>query len=237
MESVGDEIQAGRGRWNFDGTVASTFDSHVVRSVPQYREMHQLAVDLSDFFVKKDSLVYDLGCSTGTLTRLLAEHNLDKTPRIVGIDSVPEMLSTATAKESRAKACITYRCEDLIATELDASDYVVMFYTLQFTPPSVRQSVVDRIYKSLNWGGAFLLVEKVRGPDARFQDIATALYEEFKLRNGFEPAESAAKTRSLRGVLEPFSSDGNRDLLRRAGFVDVMSIAKHICFEAFLAIK
>lgn len=237
MEPVGDDLRADRGRWNFDGAVATTFDSHVVRSVPQYREVHQLAVDLSDFFVKSNSLVYDLGCSTGTLTRLLAEHNLDKAPKIIGIDSVPEMLSTASARESHANGIINYRCEDLNVAELEASDYIVMFYTLQFIHPSIRQNIIDRIYESLNWGGALLLVEKVRAPDARFQDIATALYEEFKLRNGFESAESAAKTRSLRGVLEPFSTDGNRDMLRRSGFVDLMTVAKFICFEAFLAIK
>jgi tRNA (cmo5U34)-methyltransferase len=89
----------------------------------------------------------------------------------------------------------------------------------------------------LNWGGALVLFEKVRASDARFQDIATGLYVEHKLRNGFELSETAAKTRSLKGVLEPFSTQGNLDLLRRGGFTDVMTISKFICFEGFLAIK
>ncbi|MEK7298654.1 MAG: methyltransferase, partial [Candidatus Margulisiibacteriota bacterium] len=41
----------------------------------------------------------------------------------------------------------------------------------------------------------------------------------------------------LKGVLEPFSTQGNLDLLKRAGFVDVTSVMKYICFEGFLAIK
>jgi tRNA (cmo5U34)-methyltransferase len=38
-------------------------------------------------------------------------------------------------------------------------------------------------------------------------------------------------------VLEPCSTQGNLDLMKRAGFVDVMSVMKWACFEGFLAIK
>jgi len=89
----------------------------------------------------------------------------------------------------------------------------------------------------LNWGGAFILFEKVRAPDARFQDIATSLYTDFKIDQGYNDEEILSKTRSLKGVMEPFSTQGNIDLLGRAGFVDVMTVSKYICFEGFLAIK
>ena len=46
-----------------------------------------------------------------------------------------------------------------------------------------------------------------------------------------------AKARSLKGVLEPFSREGNLGLMQRAGFVDIMSVFKYVCFEGFLAIK
>jgi tRNA (cmo5U34)-methyltransferase len=77
----------------------------------------------------------------------------------------------------------------------------------------------------------------VRAPDARFQDITTALYMDYKLERGYSPEEISAKNRSLKGVLEPFSTQGNLDLLARAGFVDTMTVMKYICFEGFLAIK
>ena len=38
-------------------------------------------------------------------------------------------------------------------------------------------------------------------------------------------------------MLEPFSTQGNLDLLARAGFKDVMTLIKYVCFEGFLAIK
>jgi len=70
----------------------------------------------------------------------------------------------------------------------------------------------------INWGGAFVMFEKVRGPDARFQDILVSLYNDFKQRNGF-------------------STEGNLGLLRRAGFTDTTTVFKYLCFEGFLAIK
>ena len=67
--------------------------------------------------------------------------------------------------------------------------------------------------------------------------LAAQLYHEFKLRNGFDEKEILSKQRSLKGVLEPFSTQGNLDLLARAGFKDIMTLIKYVCFEGFLAIK
>jgi tRNA (cmo5U34)-methyltransferase len=116
-------------------------------------------------------------------------------------------------------------------------DMMVSYYCVQFIATRHRQEVLNRIYEHLNWGGAFLMFEKVRAPDARFQDIMSALYNDFKIRNGFSAEEVLNKTSSLKGVLEPFSTEGNLGLLRRAGFSDITTVFKHLCFEGFLAIK
>ena len=81
------------------------------------------------------------------------------------------------------------------------------------------------------------MFEKVRASDARFQDYATQLYNEFKIKNGYSPENIISKSRSLKRVLEPFSTDGNMEMLERAGFKDIMTIQKYINFEGFLAIK
>jgi tRNA (cmo5U34)-methyltransferase len=121
--------------------------------------------------------------------------------------------------------------------KLPKNDMISSVYTIQFINPSKRQQIYKKIYNSLNWGGAFFLFEKVRGPDARFQDIITGTYNDYKLDVGYNFEEISIKTQSLRGVLEPFSTNGNLDLLKRAGFKDIMIIFKYICFEGFLAIK
>ena len=89
----------------------------------------------------------------------------------------------------------------------------------------------------MNWGGAFFLIEKVRGPDARFQDMLNQLYIDYKLKEGYSPDEILNKSKSLKGILEPFSTKGNLELLKRAGFKDITTIFKYAFFEGFLAIK
>ena len=37
---------------------------------------------------------------------------------------------------------------------------IISCYTIQFIEPKFRQNVIDKIYKSLNWGGAFVIFEK-----------------------------------------------------------------------------
>lgn len=78
MADVGDGIQAEHGSWSFADEVPKTFDEHVSKSVPLYLEGHDLICDISDCFIKADSIAYELGCSTGTLSLKLAEHNRSK---------------------------------------------------------------------------------------------------------------------------------------------------------------
>jgi tRNA (cmo5U34)-methyltransferase len=97
--------------------------------------------------------------------------------------------------------------------------------------------MINKIYETLNWGGAFIWFEKVRAPDARFQDYINGLYTEYKLENGYSSEEIISKSRCLKRVLELFSTAGNLGLMECAGFVGVMPIMKYLCFEGYLAIK
>lgn len=232
---VGNSIQAGNSGWTFSGGVANSFEEHINKSVPRYDDGHRLVANLSDFFVQSDSVVYDLGCSTGKLTHAVASRCGEGRGRFVGIDSVPEMIDFAAKNYSSGN--VEFEVADVLDYDFEKTDMVVAYYLLQFVKPKFRQQIVDKVYRSLNWGGAFVCFEKVRAPDARFQDIAVAMYNEFKLEQGFSPEEIFAKARSLKGVLEPFSSEGNRELFRRAGFVDQITIFKHISFEGYLLVK
>lgn len=234
---VGDGIGAGNAGWSFAGGVAKSFSAHVRRSVPLYDEGHELICRVSDYFVHEDSLVYELGVSTAALLAKLADRHRDKRgARFIGIDSEPSMLQQAR-REHGERPGMELECADINLFDYEKTDLVVAYYTVQFVAPRIRQALFDRIYQALNWGGAFLLFEKVRAPDARFQDICSGIHTDFKLENGFGAEEILNKTRSLKGVLEPFSTQGNLDLLARAGFVDLMTIMKHIPVEGFLAIK
>lgn len=237
LESVGEDIVAREASWSFGGKTPRSFNDHVRRSVPFYDTGHDLICKLSDFFIKNDSVCYDLGSSTGVLlSKLTQRHKHRMNVKWMGVDVEPDMVDEAK-KEIGQKDNVEIVAGDIHAHAYESSDLIISYYTMQFIPPQVRQETFNKIYQSLNWGGAFILFEKVRAPDARFQDMMQALYTDYKLDQGYNPAEIIAKTKSLKGVLEPFSTQGNLDLLKRAGFLDIMTVFKYVCFEGFLAIK
>ncbi|MCA1298591.1 methyltransferase domain-containing protein [Stappia indica] len=234
--TLGDGLGAGNGSWTFAGNVHKVFDQHVSKSVPLYTESHEVGVQMSDFFIHEGSVVYDIGCSTGTLLRKLATYHKGKNVRFVGIDPVPDMIADARER-SRDFDNIEYVVADVVDFDFLKADLILSYYTLQFVLPKHRQEVFDKIFSSLNWGGGLILFEKMRFPDARFQDITMQLYQEFKLMNGYSATDIIGKSRSLKGVLEPFSEAANRDLMSRAGFTDMTSIMRYLSFVGYLAIK
>ena len=236
ISEVGDHISAGNAAWSFGGTVPEHFDQHVAKSVPFYHEGHGLIVQASDFFLPSGSRCYDLGCSSGTLLAALADRNSHKAVRFTGVEIEEGMVRVAKEK-CAGLGSVEIVQGDILDVELEPADLIVAYYTIQFVRPRNRQLVFDRVYQTLNWGGAFVCFEKVRAPDARFQDLASALYVDYKLLQGYDAKEIVEKSRSLKGVLEPFSTEGNHGLFHRAGFADVMTIFKYVCFEGFLAIK
>ena len=237
MSNVGDNINANLGSWNFSDGVEEKFDEHVKKSVIGYELSHKIITLMSDNFIQNDSLILDLGCSTGSLTRKIFERHKHKKIKIIGYDSELGMIKKAKNLTSPDSKKISYELFNLIDKDLpDNVDMITSTFTIQFVPPRSRQNVINKIYKSLNWGGGFFFFEKVRAPDARFQDYINHAYNNFKL-SSFSPEEIIGKANSLAGVMEPFSTEGNLGLLKRAGFVDICSISKYLCFEGLLAIK
>jgi len=232
-----DGITSERANWTFSGEVATRFDSHAKKSIPGYAEGHQIVAALSDFFCIPDSLCYELGTSTGALLHAVAVQNAHKTnARFIGVDIEEDMITLARER-CKDLSAVTIVQDDLRLHPYEKADLFISYYVLQFVAPRDRQQMLDTIYEKLNWGGAFIWFEKVRGPDARFQDILTNLYNNFKANNGFSADEILNKTESLKGVMEPFSTEGNRAMLKRAGFKDIMSIYRNLCFEGVLCIK
>ena len=236
INMTGDNIAADNANWSFSGSVCTQFDQHINRSVPFYAEGHTLTLQLADYFINHHSLIYDIGCSTGQLTQQLGEKAARKSGHVIGIDCEPDM-TTIAQSSCQHHPNIHIETANILDTKFEKTDLIVAYYTIQFIHPKHRQTIMNQLYTALNWGGGLIVFEKVRGADARFQDILTGIYHDYKLENGYTPDEIMNKSRSLKGILEPFSTQGNIDLLKRAGFSDITTIFKYACFEGFLAIK
>ena len=236
---VGSNISKQEGAWSFDDGTYLHFDEHISNSIPSYKFAHEIIVQIADHFIRKEGVVYDFGCSTGTLTRMLALEYRNRNPKIIGIDSVDEMVKTCE-KEAvairKAGINIQYETGDITELEIDKADLITSVFTMQFIHLSDRKKVLENIYKSLYTGGAFIWLEKVRAPTPRLQDIINNAYMKFKLRK-FKPDEVLAKTFSLSSVMDPLTSEENHGLLRSVGFNETMVFFKSYCFEGILATK
>ena len=231
------KLLANNASWTFDNDVWKNFDLHINNSIPLYLLCHKLGLEISDFFLEKHSRVIDLGSSTGTFINKLSKRHQIKNLEIKGYESIKKMIYAAKKNNKNAKN-VKFLQKDIVKCKFhDNIDLITSFFTISFIKPVFRQVIFNKIFKSLNWGGAVIFFDKVRAPDARFQDIMTQIYTNFKLDRNFSPHEILNKSNSLKGVLEPYSTKENFLFLKRAGFKDYMTIFKCITFEGFLAIK
>ena len=235
MQDVANGISAGAGGWSFHDVEPGKFAKHVRSSVPIYQEAHDLTVQLSTFFLSGTPRLYDLGCSHGELTCRLADSVAHANVQVIGIDESSDLLTAARS------ACdadnVEFEQASILDYEFLPSSMIVSAFTLQFIKPRDRYDLVKKLWEALDWGGGLLVFEKLRAPDARFEDWMTQLYEEWKVAQGFSVEEVYNKRTSLRGVLEPFSESANVDMLSKAGFRDISSICRYLNFGGFLAIK
>jgi len=203
LEEAGDHIITEKANWSFGGETAINFDSHVQKSVPLYTIGHHLIAEIADFFLSNGSRCYELGSSTGVLMQVLTQNNPNKKIKWIAIDQEEDMIKQAQNRFPSTPQ-ITWMHSDILDVKFEPADLIIAYYTIQFIKPANRQIIINRIYEALNWGGGFIMFEKVRAADARFQDMMTGIYSDFKLDQGFTPDEIIAKSRSLKGVLEPF---------------------------------
>lgn len=59
----------------FSFETIANFDDHIDSSIEGYSQMDGLVQSMSDYFVKDGQAVYDLGCSTGRLLKVLRERH------------------------------------------------------------------------------------------------------------------------------------------------------------------
>ena len=226
-------------KFEFNEPVARVFDDMLERSVPMYRECLESAMDWCVRFARQKTQVYDLGCSTGTLLKRLADQlPVDTGIRLVGIDNSGPML--VKAREKLETSPLPWQ---LVETDLEGdfsltnASVVIMNYTLQFIPPERRLAVVRKIYQGLNDDGLLILIEKVRSDNVKFDKTFIEFHHAHKRAQGYSRMEIARKREALENVLTPWTVGENINLLMEAGFASVEMFFKWNNFAGFVALK
>jgi len=233
--SVDDTISAIPGAWRFDEEVSKSFDSHVRKSVPFYDEIQRMVAELSDFFVRDDSVVYDLGSSTGTTLNQLGEVHKDKeNVRFIGVDLSESMVESAKQITKRPNISFVHR-NVLDVQFAPPANLVISLLTLQFLTLSDRRRLLTRIKEGLVEGGGLIIVEKTRGEHSMFDSMWTELHWDFKRRQGLTPDQILEKANSIRGVLNPLTPSEHMNLFQQTGFTRVDVFFKWYNWVGYLA--
>jgi len=225
--------------FKFGKKVVSVFDDMVSRSVPFYGEMQRMIAEMAADFATKDSIVYDLGCSTGT-TMIGMNALIDPSIKFVGIDESDEMLKKCDIKLQEAGFTRPYelRMGNLnVGVQLDKASVVVLCLTLQFVRPLYREKLITDIYNQLPENGALILVEKVLGEDSLFNRLFINYYYDFKRRNNYSEMEISQKREALENVLVPYKLMENREMLMQKQFRFVEVFFKWYNFCGLIAVK
>ncbi|MDR0665999.1 MAG: carboxy-S-adenosyl-L-methionine synthase CmoA [Campylobacteraceae bacterium] len=223
-------------QFEFDETVASVFDDMLSRSIPFYTEVLNLVCELSLKYAAANSTVTDLGCSTANT--LLAISKMTKFPlHLRGIDNSEAMCERARQKIKAYGAEIELINGDIMEQDFSASSVVIANYTFQFIRPPKRVELARKIYHSLDKGGVCIFSEKIIYENKALNKKMIDLYLAFKKLQGYSDFEIAQKRESLENVLVPYTENENIDMMKTAGFDEVVSVFKYANFATFLAIK
>lgn len=234
---VDDTISAVPGTWRFDEEVSQAFDAHVRKSVPFYDELQRMVVELSEYFVRDQSVIYDLGSSTGATLAMLGEaHAAKENAQFIGFDLSESMVQEARKAVDRPN--VRFFHKNILDVDFSPpANFVTSLYTLQFLTLAERRELLARINHGLVEGGGLLIVEKTRAETSFFQDIWIELYWDYKRRQGLSPEQILEKANSIRGVLNPLTTEENLDLLYQTGFSRVEVFFKWYNWTGFLAVK
>ena len=211
------------GAWSFTSDVVDVFDQHVRASVPFYDAIQDLVAGLSDWLVPHGGLVADLGASTGTTVSNILQRQAHRDVSAVLYDVEKPMLEKATENLSAAPARhIEYVCariQDPPLKHTDA-DLTLCLFTLQFLPLRERVAALHLARMSARETGALIVAEKVRPLDSRWHEISTDASHDWKAAHGISPDGIRAKSRALRGVLQPHPQDTLIHSITAAGWHD-----------------
>lgn len=223
--------------FEFDESVTQVFDDMIHRSVPGYDLLVRLIALYADIFVDEDSVVYDLGCSTGVVSRVVAQKTQDRLRKIVAIDNSPSMINACQERHQELEQVIDWRCDDIQNVEINNASMVVLNLTLQFIDPDQRETLLQCIFEGLNPGGVLVLSEKVQFKLDREQTTATELYQAFKKQQGYSELEISQKRSALENVLIPDDPSTHLKRLESVGFNEVYECFRCLNFMSLLAIK
>ena len=222
----------------FDQHVTEVFEDMIKRSVPGYDSILKSIAMFCMQYAKKNTNIYDLGCSLGAVAMTAAIATKNKNCQVIGVDTSKPMLEKCQnlINEKALEKQITLLLQDIVELSINNASVVISNFTLQFIPKADRLTVIENIYQGLEKGGVFILSEKFKG-DAEDDEFLIQHYHAYKKLNGYSNKEIQRKRDALKNVLIPDSLSEIENRLNSVGFNKVIKWFQCFNFSSFVAIK
>ena len=92
-----DNVKPGE-KWEFNEDVAACFANMLERSIPDYKSMRALTYKAGERFIQPDTLIVDVGCSTGLAVEPFVEKYQDENDFLL-IDNAPAMVDACRKRD------------------------------------------------------------------------------------------------------------------------------------------
>jgi len=241
ISNLGSGISSVEGTWQFNKNVANVFDKHVKQSIPHYNDIQDYIVSLSEWFIKENSVIHDLGCSTGETIKKINDLNVSNNCKIIGYDTSKRMIDLAKKKvrsPKLKKRKINFVCKNVLDIKrFEKSNLFISILLFPFLKLSERKKILKKIYDSLETGGAFICVEKIRANNANYEDIFNQIYFDYKLKKKLNEKQILNKAKSLRSSMNLFSQKKTIQLIKDSKFQSCEIFFKCFNFLGYIAIK
>jgi tRNA (cmo5U34)-methyltransferase len=185
--------------WNFNNDwIVNNFDSHVREQLPWYDFATQTVSCIVKNYLRKEGLVYDIGASTGNISRAISGILDSRNARLVAIEESQEMASKYTGVGDIA-VC------DAVDYEYQDFSVAICFLSLMFIHPSKRSLLLWKLRSKIEDGGCIIIVDKQIQPNGYIGSVFRRLTMEWKLIGGAIQENIASKELSLSGIQRPLS--------------------------------
>ena len=201
--------------WDFDApTVAENFDAHVREQLPWYDLGTEVTTHIARHYIPKGGLVYDIGASTGNisraLTRILAERNA----------------SLIAIEKSQPLAALYNGAGQVVVADAETFDYqpfdlAVCFLVLMFLSPCARAYLLSRLRATVRHGGAIVIFDKCVPASGYVGTVMSKLALASKVVSGVPAQQIIEKELSLMGTQRPLYThelDGATEFFRYGDF-------------------
>ncbi len=225
-------------QFEFDADVAAVFDDMLGRSVPFYKESQQLTKRFSLNALENGGRVIDLGCSTASLLLEIERGITSAQPvELIGIDNSSAMIEHAHKKIEAYRSNIALVEGDILEYPFGNTRVIICNYTLQFIRPMIRETLIRKIYDSLEEGGIFIFSEKVLSENSKLNKQLIDCYYDYKKEQGYSEYEIVQKREALENVLIPYTIAENSDMTKKNGFESCDALFQWANFATFIACK